>query len=60
MKGHFQGNPSFMPPTLVGSAEEIVSNLKDLKKFLLARQTGKNQSIVFKYFGGFLLCVPCS
>ncbi len=41
MKGQFKGNPSFMPPTLAGAAGEIVSNLKDLKKFLLAWQNGK-------------------
>ena len=41
MKGHFKGDYSFMPPTLAGAAGEIVSNLKDLKKFLLAWQSGK-------------------
>jgi CubicO group peptidase (beta-lactamase class C family) len=41
MKGYFKSNSSFMPPTLAGAAGEIVSNLKDLKKFLLAWQSGK-------------------
>jgi len=41
MKGYYNNKFSFMPPTLAGSAGEIVSNLKDLKKFLLAWQNGK-------------------
>jgi len=41
MKGYYTSKPSFMPPTLAGAAGEIVSNLKDLKKFLLAWQEGK-------------------
>lgn len=41
MKGYINGKPSFMPPTLAGAAGEIVSNLKDLKKFLIAWQEGK-------------------
>ncbi len=41
MRGYFKGKESFMPPTLAGSAGELVSNTKDLEKFLLAWQQGK-------------------
>jgi D-alanyl-D-alanine carboxypeptidase len=41
MQGYFNGKASFMPPTLASSAGEIVSNLSDLKLFLLAWQEGK-------------------
>lgn len=41
MRGHYKGKPSFMPPTLAGSAGEIVSCTKDLEKFLLAWHGGK-------------------
>jgi len=41
MKGNFKGKPSFMPPTLAGSAGELISNVKDLEKFLIAWQGGK-------------------
>ena len=41
MRGYFKTKPSFMPPTLAGSAGEIVSCTKDLEKFLLAWHGGK-------------------
>lgn len=41
MHGHFNYKPTFMPPSLAGSAGEVVSNLDDLAKFLKAWQGGK-------------------
>ena len=41
MRGYFNHKPTFMPPTLAGSAGEVVSNLDDLAKFLKAWQGGK-------------------
>jgi len=41
IQGYFKGQPSFMPATLAGSAGELISNVKDLEKFLKAWQGGK-------------------
>ena len=41
MTGYYKNKVSYMPPSLAGSAGEIVSNLYDLKKFLIAWQSGK-------------------
>ncbi|MCF6312221.1 MAG: serine hydrolase [Verrucomicrobiales bacterium] len=40
-QGYFNGKASSMPPSLAGSAGEIISNLNDLEKFMLAWSTGK-------------------
>ncbi len=34
MTGYFQGEASYMPPTLAGSAGEVVSNLSDMAAFM--------------------------
>ncbi len=41
MRGYYKHNPTFMPPTLAGSAGEVVSSLDDLAKFLKYWQGGK-------------------
>ncbi len=41
IKGYYNFNPSDMPPTLAGSAGEVISTLNDLKKFLSYWQNGK-------------------
>ena len=41
MQGYFNSKTSFMPPTLAGSAGEVISSLKDLTKFVKAWQGGK-------------------
>ncbi len=57
MQGHYNGKISFMPPTLAGPAGEIVSNLKDLKKFLLAWHGGKlysnSETLQMQYTQGY-------
>jgi len=40
MEGYYNMKSSFMPPTLAGSAGEIISSLQDMKKFLIAWQKG--------------------
>ena len=62
MQGHFAGESSFMPPTLAGSAGEIVSNLKDLKKFLVAWQDGQlfsdPKTLLMQQTKGFQIMYP--
>lgn len=40
-KGYYNGKASFMPPSLAGSAGEIISNLDDLANFIHAWGSGK-------------------
>lgn len=40
MEGYYNMKSSFMPPTLAGSAGEVISSLQDLKKFLIAWHKG--------------------
>ena len=62
MKGYYNGKPSFMPPTLAGAAGEIVSNVNDLKKFLLAWHSGKlfskPETLNMQYAEGYHFMYP--
>ena len=62
MQGYFAGESSFIPPTLAGSAGEIVSNLKDLKKFLVAWQDGQlfsdPKTLLMQQTKGFQVMYP--
>lgn len=41
MRSSYLGEPTYMPPSLAGSAGEVVSNLDDLGKFMRAWSAGK-------------------
>lgn len=41
MRSSYLGKPTYMPPTLAGSAGEVISNLNDLEKFMRAWAAGK-------------------
>jgi D-alanyl-D-alanine carboxypeptidase len=61
MKGYYKFKPFFMPPTLAGSAGEVISSLNDLSLFLKAWQGGKllsKKTINLQYSQGFEQMYP--
>ena len=61
-RGYAGGKPTFMPPTLAGSAGEIVSNLDDLARFIKAWGEGrlykKRETLKFQMTEGFVPMSP--
>ena len=61
-QGHAGGKPTFMPPTLAGSAGEIVSTLDDLARFMKAwgegRLYAKPKTLKFQMTQGFVKMDP--